>query len=85
MHSRAGKLLGKLNNEFRTFRLPVAAGDLVADGKGVNKLAIKIYSAKLQAEKAQKSYPYVVPSIAHVGTFAEHKGFVRKAGADFGW
>lgn len=66
-------------------RLAVGPGDLVTSDKGTNKLSVKIYSAKLEAEKAARDYPYVVPSIAHVGTFAEHKGHVRKAGADFGW
>jgi len=80
-----GKGLGRIANEFRNHRVALDAGDLITSDKGVNKLSITIFPAKIEAEKAQTSYPYAVPSIAHVDSFAGHKGFIRKAGADFGW
>ncbi len=80
-----GKGLGRLANEFRTHRIALEAGDLITANKGTNRLSITLHPAKLEAEKAAATYPYSVPSIAHVDSFAGHKGFIRKAGADFGW
>ncbi|KAI8468105.1 MAG: glycoside hydrolase superfamily [Monoraphidium minutum] len=78
-----GKSLGRLSNEFRTHRRALGPDDLTSDGP--NRLEITLAPVKAEAERLSKEYDYSVPSTAHVGTFAGHKGFIRKAGADFGW
>jgi beta-mannosidase len=80
-----GQSLGRVANEFRTHRIALPAGALKSGADGVNKLSVKILSAKAESERLAASYAYTVPSIAHVATFAGTKPFIRKAGADFGW
>lgn len=78
-----GQRLGRVASEHRTHRLAVPAGLLRSNG--ANKISIELKPVKQEAQKDQNSYAYTVPSVAHLGSFAEHKAFIRKAGSDFGW
>ncbi|KIZ07627.1 mannosidase, beta A, lysosomal [Monoraphidium neglectum] len=68
----------------RTHRFSLPADALRGNGDGQNQLSIKLKPVKSEAQKDAAAYAYAVPSTAHFGSFAEHKGFIRKAGSDFG-
>jgi beta-mannosidase len=80
-----GRSLGRVANEHRTHRFSLPADALRGNGDGQNQLSIKLKPVKSEAQKDAAAYAYAVPSTAHFGSFAEHKGFIRKAGSDFGW
>lgn len=69
-----GKLLGKANNMFRTWRFYIS-GKLKPKN---NKLEVRLYSASRIADSLARVYPYKLPC-------ENTRNFIRKAQYHFGW